>query len=113
MPKVKIDPFSNGTEAMLWEERNCGRCVKGSFLKEDEKTGELRYTNADSHKLPRCRIQRDIMLRSFGDVEIDEETVEVCRSFVMNGTPCPRLLTSRPKRSKKNNGKSIQLSLEL
>ena len=63
MPKVKIDPFSNGTEAMLWEARNCGRCVKGSFLKEDEKTGELRYTNADSHKLPRCRIQRDIMLR--------------------------------------------------
>lgn len=113
MPKVKIDPFSNGTEAMLWEERNCGRCVKGSFLKEDEKTGELSYTNADSHSLPRCRIQRDIMLRSFGDVEIDDETVEVCRSFVMNGTPCPRLLTSRPRRSKKSNGRAIQLSLEL
>lgn len=112
MIKVDRNPFSNGTEAMLFEEACCGKCVKGSFLVVDDK-GEPHYSNADKQRLPRCRIQRDILLRSVGNVEIDEETVEVCRNFVMNGIRCPRMQTRRPKRSKKNNGKSIQLSLEL
>ena len=33
--KISQDPFSNGTEHMIWESYNCERCVKDSKLKKD------------------------------------------------------------------------------
>lgn len=38
----RITPFSNGTEAMIWTDENCDRCVRAWFAKDgkwpDEKT---------------------------------------------------------------------------
>ena len=111
MIKVDRDPFSNGTEAMLFEEACCGKCIKGSFLVVDD-NGEPHYTNADKQRLPRCRIQRDILLRSVSPLPINLETAMVCDDFVTKGIRCPRMQTRRPIRRKKADT-SIQLSLNL
>lgn len=68
MKKVNEDPFSNGTEYMIWEGRNCDRCIKDSHLKADEKS----YTKI------KCAIQRDIFTRMIGNEPISERTIEIC-----------------------------------
>lgn len=93
---VNKDPFSNGTEHMIFEEKNCDRCIKSSVVKPDGT-----YTNCDEHNMPKCSIQRDIVTRMFSDKPIKEETVNICMDFVLNGTLCKYLKTDRkPKRKK-------------
>lgn len=48
--------FSNGTEYMWWDERNCETCVKASRMKKDG-------TNTKC----RCAVQNDILKQFFGN----------------------------------------------
>lgn len=90
MKKVNKDPFSNGTEHMLFEERNCNNCIKSSHLKwEDEYTKVV------------CSIQRDILTRMWCNEEINERTIKVCEDFILHGILCPYLKTERKKYPKK------------
>lgn len=106
MKKVNKDPFSNGTEYMMFEDACCCKCVKASMPK-----GDYTYTNCDENNMPnRCSIQRDIFTRMHSYEPINERTVEVCRDFVMKGTLCPYMKTERKKYTKKVKN---QLNLEL
>lgn len=98
MPKKLInkDPFSNGTEFMMFEAQNCDRCFKSSEIKEDGT-----YTNAGPDNMPRCSIQRDIVMRMGCNDPIKEETVKICHDFVLKGTLCPYIRTERKRRPKR------------
>lgn len=50
MEQKKYHLFSNGTEFMLWQSRNCEHCVKAVFYNEKK----------DFYPKYRCAIQRDI-----------------------------------------------------
>lgn len=97
LKKVNKDPFSNGSELMMFESECCTHCVKFSWW--DEKHN--RYINADDMNQPRCSIQRDIVTRAVCDEPIKQETVDICRNFVLQGTLCPYMVTKRKKRQKK------------
>lgn len=88
MKKVDKDPFSNGTEHMRWEERNCNRCWKSSRLKDNEKE----YTKV------KCAIQRDIFTRMYSNEPISQRTIDVCRM-----RDCPYRKENRPKYEKHKN----------
>lgn len=77
MKKIDKDPFSNGTEYMIWEERNCAKCFKSSHLK---KQGDSKYE--DEYTKIRCAIQRDIFTRMGCNEPIAIRTIEICRSGV-------------------------------
>ena len=107
MKKVNKDPFSNGTEDMMFEERCCNKCIKSSQPRD----GGTRYTNADKHNMPnKCSIQRDIVTRMACDEPINERTVTICNDFTMHGKLCPFMKTERKKYIKKDKQ---QTSLEL
>lgn len=100
MKKIDKDPFSNGTEFMLWNEHNCDRCIKASHY--NEKTED--YTKFH------CAIQRDIETRLYCNEPINERTIEICNEFIWRGTLCPKLQTERKKYTKKDKN---QMSLEI
>ena len=104
--KVNKDPFSNGTEYMIFEERCCNKCIKSS----EPKDGGTRYTNADKDNMPRCSIQRDIMTRMFCNDPIKQETIDICNNFNQHGTLCTYMKTERKKYEKKIEN---QTTLEL
>ena len=108
MKKVNRDPFSSGTEHMRFEEYNCDKCVKSSEPIE----GGLRYTNSDKDNMPRCGVQRDIVIRMFGDTPINQRTIRICEEFTLHGVLCPYLKTEWPKRKRKRMMKG-QLALGL
>jgi hypothetical protein len=91
--KVDKDPFSNGTEFMIWEERNCDRCWKSSHLKSEEiKDGKAEYTKVI------CAIQRDMFTRMYSREPISQRTIDICRTFT-----CPyRHETRKRKRYEKD-----------
>ena len=89
--KVNIDPFSNGTEYMMWEERNCDRCWKASRYKGESIAGS-EYTQCH------CAIQRDIISRMFSNEPISQRTIDIC------GKPdCPLRQEKRPRYEKYKN----------
>ena len=107
MKKVNKDPFSNGTEDMMFEERCRNKCIKASQPRDRG----TRYTNADKHNMPnKCSIQRDIVTRMACDEPINERTVTICNDFTMHGKLCPFMKTERKKYIKKDKQ---QTSLEL
>lgn len=74
MKMVDRDPFSNGTEYMIWEERNCDNCWKASRYKGESIAG-AEYTKC------RCAIQRDIFTRMVTDKQpIAQRTIDICRT---------------------------------
>lgn len=74
MEKVNIDPFSNGTDYMAWEERNCDRCWKSSHIKKGSDPDYPDYTPFI------CAIQRDIFTRMVTDKQpISQRTIDICR----------------------------------
>lgn len=96
MKKVNKDPFSNGTEFMMFDDACCSKCIKASQMRENGT-----YTNADEYNLPnKCSIQRDIMVRMICDNLINERTVQICHDFIMKGTICPYRKTMRKKHAK-------------
>ena len=98
MTKVNKDPFSNGTEHWQWEQYNCDRCIKSS----EPRNGGTHYTNADENNMPKCSIQRDIVMRMFSNEPINQKTIDICLEFTLHGTLCPGLKTRRAKREKKD-----------
>jgi len=86
--KTTTEPlFSNGTEMMIWQDRNCVRCINASHL--NEKTGD--YTAF------RCSIDRDIQAQSAGLDEVNVKSYEAVRQ-----AECQYMQTERktPKRRK-------------
>lgn len=106
MKKVNKDPFSNGTEHMMFEERCCNKCIKASKPRQDGS-----FTNAGDDNMPnKCAIQRDIVTRMYCNEPINERTIKVCNDFIMHGILCPYIKTERKKYTKKVKN---QLNLEL
>jgi hypothetical protein len=109
MKKVNEDPFSNGTEHMMFEAENCDKCIKNSVY--DEKND--RYTNADEDNMPnRCSILRDIMYRMVTGNPINQRTIDVCHDFLHKGILCPYMKTEWPKKKAEKQPKE-QMKLEL
>lgn len=106
MKKVNEDPFHSGSEHMMFEHYNCERCVKSSEPKADGT-----YTNATSDNMPKCSIQRDIVVRKFCNAEIKKKTIDICNDFTLNGVLCPYLQTQRKRYDKKTKKDNNQLSL--
>ena len=109
MKKVDRDPFSNGTQYMMFDDANCGHCIKNSVWDE----ARDRYTNADEDNMPnRCSILRDIMNRMVSSKPIHQRTVDVCDNYTLHGVLCPYRKTerSKPKTHRPIKG---QLKLEL
>ena len=105
---VDEDPFSNGTDYMLFEAHNCDRCYKSS----EPRDKGMRYTNSTKDNMPRCSIQRDIVMRIFCDEPIKRHTVEICADFTLHGTLCPYLKTERPpKHGVRNYRGQLKLGL--
>ena len=105
MKKVNKDPFSNGTEDMMFEDLCCSKCVKHSHMKKEGDTMyEDKYTNVV------CSIERDIFTRMWCNEPINQRTVDVCYDFVMHGKLCPYMKTERKKYPKKDKQ---QTELEL
>ena len=102
---IDKDPFSNGNEYMIFEEYNCDICIKSSKPIDEG----LRYTNADENNMPKCSIQRDIMLRMIGDTPIKEETVKICDNFIVHGVLCPYIKTEYPKHKAQEDKSQLKL----
>ena len=73
MTKVNKDPFSNGTEHMRWEERNCDRCWKSSHPKRGTDKDNPEYTKI------KCAIQRDIFSRMMCNEPISQRSYDICQ----------------------------------
>ena len=54
--KSKYEPFSNGTEFMVWTAHNCDRCVKASHIRET--------IAGEEYTAFRCAVQKEIILAS-------------------------------------------------
>ena len=100
MKKVNQDPFSNGSEHMEFEAFNCEKCIKSSEPR-DGGDGLIKYINEREDGMPKCPIQRDIVLRMFSDEPINQRTIDICRDFILHGTLCPYMKTERKKYTKK------------
>ena len=88
--KSKYPPFSNGTEFMVWTDRNCDRCVKASRLRETKAGGE--YTKF------RCAMQKEILL----DEYVSKRTYDICQK-----RDCPHRQETRKKYPKKDNSPKL------
>lgn len=107
---VNKDPFHSGTEHLAFETYNCDKCIKSSKPKISEDDALLYYTNQREDGMPKCSIERDIVLRMGGDEPIKQETIDICFNFIMNGSLCPYMKTKRKKYPRKIKN---QTSLEL
>lgn len=105
MKKVNKDPFSNGTEYMMFEDLCCNKCVKHSRMKKE---GDTMYE--DEYTKIVCSIERDIFIRMGSNEPINEQTVTICNDFAMHGKLCPYMKTERKKYPKKIKN---QTTLEL
>ena len=104
---IDKDPFSSGTEHLAFETYCCEKCIKSS----EPRDGGTRYTNADENNMPRCSIQRDIVLRAIGNEPIKEETVKICNEFTLYGVLCPYMKTEYPKKKAKQDKNQTTLEL--
>lgn len=98
------DAFSNGTEYMMFLDRNCEKCVKMSHY--NEKT--------DQYTQYRCAIQREIDCQMALNQPISERTLKVCNDFIMRGALCPNLQTKRKHYGTAKRDKTqLTLNIEL
>lgn len=97
--KTTIDPmFSNGTEMMNWQHKNCCHCVKMSTY--NEKNGE--FTKF------RCSIDKDIQAQAAGLSEVSLRSYQVVQKPI-----CAFIQTERKKTHKKRPIKGqMELSME-
>lgn len=78
-------PFSNGSEAASWRERNCERCVKAAKLKEDG-----HWTKG------RCQTELEIAMGFVGSDAFSKRTLERC-----SHAQCPDFADHYPMRKQK------------
>lgn len=98
MNKKRYPLFSNGTESMIWQSRNCERCVKSV------------HVNSDTWQFPkfRCAIQNHIELAAVTDGMGNERDYEATHSYT-----CPHIQTERKTYKKYKKKDKNQLMLEL
>lgn len=99
MEKDKKHPlFSNGTEFMFWQSRNCDRCVKAVWF------------DIENNRMPkyRCAIQDHIELAAVTDGMGNKRDYEATHSYV-----CPHIKTERTRRIRKVKKDKNQLLLDL
>ena len=107
--KVNQDPFSSGSDHRAFEYYCCDKCVKSSKLREGG-DGLVKYINEREDGMPKCAIQRDIVLRMFSNEPIKQKTLDICRDFILHGMLCPYMKTKRKKYAKRVKN---QIILEL
>lgn len=78
--KAKYTVFSNGTEFMLWEGRNCNQCIKSSRYKPE----------TDTYTKYRCSVQREIHEAYMDDGRASQRVYEICQQ-----ADCPLKKTER------------------
>lgn len=88
--------FSNGTEFMIWQERNCCRCTKSVWYNEKKGT----------YPKYKCAVQRDIELQACGMLEINERSYNAAKC-----AKCPYRLTERERALKNAEKRSGEPSL--
>lgn len=88
MKKQRYTLFSNGTEFMLWQDRNCARCIKAVG-------GDAKY---------RCAIQEHIEYASVTDGTGNKRDYEATQCKF-----CPFLQTERKPRRKKQDKAQLTL----
>lgn len=92
MKKERFPLFSNGTEFMAWQFRNCEQCVKAVFYNEKK----------DYFHKYRCKIQEHIDEAAIGDGTGNKRDFEATHSY-----DCPHKRTERPVRSKRPKDKDL------
>lgn len=85
MNKQRFPLFSNGTEFMAWQARNCEQCVKAVFYNE-KKDFSPKY---------RCKIQEHIEMACITDGMGNRRDYEATHSY-----DCPHKRTERKKKVK-------------
>lgn len=101
MKKVDKEPFSNGTQYMMFEDMCCDKCIKHSRIKQiDDTTNKVEYTKVT------CSIERDIFTRMISNEPINERTITICDDFILHGKLCPYMKTHRRKYAKKIEGQT-------
>lgn len=103
---VNKDPFSNGSEHRAFEAYCCDKCIKSSEPR-DGGDGLVFYINQRDDGMPKCSIQRDIVLRMFSNEPINQRTIDICRDFILHGTLCPYMKTERKKYTKKVKNQTL------
>ncbi len=96
--KKRYQLFSNGTEFMLWQSRNCDQCVKAVFVRPD------------TWKFPnyRCAVQKHIEEAAISDGTGNKRDYEATRY------DCPYKQAERKTyRKKKYEKNPNQLELDL
>lgn len=96
MKKTTKSCFSNGTDALDWQWRNCNKCIKGCA--DDAPIDKVR-----------CSIQRDIFTQwmGYGSEEINQKSYEAARS-----TDCPYKRTEyQPRKQRVEKKDENQLEL--
>ena len=86
--------FSNGTEFMLWQTRNCEKCVKAVFYNEKK----------DYYPKYRCAIQRDIEEAFITDGCGNKRCYDATHQ-----RDCPYRRTEKHKRTKKEDKNQLNL----
>lgn len=89
--------FSNGTEFMIWHNRNCCQCVKAVFYNE-ERNYQPKY---------RCKIQEHIEFASINDGTGNKRDYEATHSI-----DCPHKLTERKRKKKSTKEPKNQLKID-
>lgn len=85
--------FSNGTEFMEWQSRNCEKCVKAVFYNEKK----------DYYHKYRCAVQKHIEEAAITDGYGNKRDYEATHSI-----DCPFKQTERTRKAKKDN-KQLEL----
>ena len=87
--KERYPLFSNGTEFMWWQSRNCERCVKAVWYN----------VKTDTYPQHRCAIQRDIEFAAVDDGCCGSKRA----SEAVHQAQCPYIQTERKKARKIDN----------
>lgn len=85
MNKQRFQLFSNGTEFMAWQARNCEQCVKAVFYNEKK----------DYFPKYRCKIQEHIDEAAIGDGTGNKRDYDATHSY-----DCPHKRIKRWERTK-------------
>ena len=90
--------FSNGTEFMVWQSRNCEKCVKAVFY--DEKK--------DKYPKYRCAVQKHIEEAAVTDGCGNKRDYEATNSY-----DCPYKQTERKAKMVKKDRNQLELNFKL
>lgn len=88
-----ISPFSNGTEAMMWMDSNCDRCVKAHKVKWPEPPPDFAASKKLVNLGMECKMKLAIDL-TFVDVDIPEDIAQLVGWTEEKGWPSDCMMYS-------------------